>query len=150
MLHYTHPRSSKLFATSVKSRTSVNRIPVFSRRALSRAAWVALIGSFALEPVSADVNTEAARQLEFGVEMALKGSWREAAFRFEKAVRADDRHAGAFNDLAVALETLGEYESAREAYERALALAPDNERIRANYDLFMNLYKLHGRSSGDS
>lgn len=120
-------------------------LPV-SRRALP---WVLPVGLLILGPAFAVVKSEAARQIEFGVKMALKGSWREAAFRFEKAVKADDRNARALNDLAVARETLGDYESAREAYERAIDLAPDNEEIRANYDLFMSFYKLYGESSGE-
>ncbi len=78
------------------------------------------------------VRSKAADQLEFGVQMALKGSWREAAFRFEKAIKADPDNAFAHNNLGVALESVGEFEKAAAAYERALQLDPRNEKIREN------------------
>ena len=150
MLHYTQARSAKHFVTSMKSRTSVNHNPFSSRRAIRVMTWALLLTPLVIGPVYAVVKSEASKQLEFGVKMALKGSWREAAFRFEKAVKADSKSAEAYNDLAVAHETLGEYEGAREAYEKALSLDPDHEKIRANYDLFMNFYNLHSRRSGGS
>lgn len=84
---------------------------------------------------------EAELQLAFGVKVALKGSWNEAAFRFQKAVAADGDNPRAFNNLAVARESLGQWEAAREAYEKALALAPKDGRIRQNYDRFMSFYR---------
>lgn len=90
-------------------------------------------------------KTEAEKQIEFGVKMAVKGAWREAAFRFRKAVDAEEDNARAHNDLAVALENLGDFEEARESYERALELAPDDERIRSNYDRFMLFYRQYSR-----
>jgi Tfp pilus assembly protein PilF len=85
-------------------------------------------------------KSEAEVQLEFGVKMARNGSWREAAYRFERAVRADGANARAYNNLAVALESLGRQDEARAAYEKALALAPDDERIRMNYERFKNAH----------
>ncbi|HET6373959.1 MAG TPA: tetratricopeptide repeat protein [Candidatus Polarisedimenticolia bacterium] len=94
-------------------------------------------------------KSEATVQLEFGVKMALKGAWGEAAFRFDRAVKADGTHADAYNNLAVARENLGQYDAAREAYEKALELDPSNKKIRENYDLFMSFYKLHQRGAGE-
>jgi Tfp pilus assembly protein PilF len=91
-------------------------------------------------------KSAAAQQLEFGVKMALKGSWLEAAFRFDKAVKlgGTSTSARAYNNLAVAKESLGQFEQAREAYEKALALKVDEQedrRIRENYDRFLNFLK---------
>lgn len=93
-------------------------------------------------------KSEAGKQIEFGVKMALKGAWREAAFRFDKAVKADGDNAMAHNDLAVALENLGRFDEARESYEKAVALDPENEKIRSNYDRFMTFYRQHAREDG--
>src|SRR5207244_8191359 len=80
--------------------------------------------------------SRAGDELSFGIEVARKGLWREARFRFEKAVALDPANADAYNDLAIALEQDGAFDKAREAYERALALKPGNLYIQQNYDLF--------------
>jgi Flp pilus assembly protein TadD len=76
------------------------------------------------------------QEVEFGVEVARRGLWQEARFRFEKAVAADPDNAEALNNLAVALEQQGEFDKAREAYDKALKLKPDSVYIQQNYDLF--------------
>jgi Flp pilus assembly protein TadD len=78
----------------------------------------------------------AGEQLRFGIEVARKGLWTEARFRFERAVELDPDNAEALNNLAVALEQQGEFDRARGAYERALKLKPGNLYIQQNYDLF--------------
>ena len=76
------------------------------------------------------------RQLAFGLTVAQKGLWQEAKFRFERAVALDPKNAAAHNDLAVALEQLGDFTGARAAYEKALALEPGDLYIQQNFDLF--------------
>jgi len=39
-------------------------------------------------------------------------------------------------DLAVALEQMGDFAGARQAYEKALELKPNDTYIQQNYDLF--------------
>jgi Tfp pilus assembly protein PilF len=111
-----------------------------SRRLLESAALTLCLLGLA-PPLPAVQKSEAAQQLEFGVKVALKGSWNEAAFRFQKAVSADDDNPRAWNNLAVARESLGQFPQAREAYEKAMALAPRDDRIRQNYDRFMSFYR---------
>lgn len=93
-------------------------------------ALLAASASFAAAPD----RGEATRQLAFGIRMAQAGSWREAAFRFGKAVQADAENAAAQNDLGVALESIGEYAKAAAAYAKALELEPSNGKIRENGD----------------
>jgi len=78
----------------------------------------------------------ATQQVRFGIKVAEQGMWREALFRFERAVAIDPDNASAQNNLAVALEQMGEFERAREHYERALDLKPEDLYIQQNYDLF--------------
>ena len=78
----------------------------------------------------------AEQEVEFGVEVARRGLWSEARFRFERAVEIAPDHAEALNNLGVALEQQGEFAKAREAFERALKAAPGNVYIQQNYDLF--------------
>ena len=75
-------------------------------------------------------------EIAFGIEVARKGLWNEARFRFERAVALDPDNAEALNDLGVALEQQGEFAKAREAFEKALKLAPGSLYIQQNYDLF--------------
>ena len=76
------------------------------------------------------------QEVKFGIEVAQQGMWREALFRFERAVEADPQNPSALNNLAVALEQMGQFQEARERYERALELKPDDLYIQQNYDLF--------------
>ena len=74
-------------------------------------------------------------EVRFGIDVARRGLWREARFRFEKAVLQDPDNAAALNNLAIALEQEGEFDKARGAYERALKL-DRSLYIQQNYDLF--------------
>ena len=85
-------------------------------------------------PVSAGVSS--GDEKRFGIDVAKRGLWNEARFRFEKAVTLEPESAEALNDLAVALEQQGEFAKAREAYEKALKLKPGSLYIQQNYDLF--------------
>jgi Flp pilus assembly protein TadD len=88
-----------------------------------------------------------AQQVEFGVEVAQKGMWQEARFRFERAVALDPNNASALNDLAVALEQMGEFDKARVAYEKALKLKPGDIYIQQNFDLFREADDKRSRKS---
>lgn len=88
---------------------------------------------------AADPRSEARAQVDFGIEVAQRGLWREAVYRWERAVEIDPTYAAAYNDLAIGYEQIGEFEKARAAYEKALELEPDNLQIRLNYDLFREI-----------
>src|SRR5947209_1459142 len=105
---------------------------------IQRCTTVAVLFLFGLLPASvvyADARTEARTQVDFGITVAQRGLWREAIYRWEKAVELDPAYAAAYNDLAVAYEHEGQLEKARQAYDKALALEPNNSQIRQNYEL---------------
>ena len=83
-----------------------------------------------------DQAKEAKKEVAFGINVAQRGLWQEARFRFEQAAALNPDSASAFNNLGVTLEQQGEFEKARAAYERALELDPKNMSIQQNYDLF--------------
>ena len=90
-------------------------------------------------PSFADARGEAKAQVEFGINVAQRGLWREAIYRWEKAVEIDPTYAAAHNDLAIAYEHEGQLDKARKAYDKALELEPNNTQIRQNYDLFKEI-----------
>src|SRR5439155_9037148 len=102
-------------------------------------ALVALAAIASASPSFADARRDAKAQVEFGISVAQRGLWREAIYRWEKAVEIDPTYAAAFNDLAIAYEHAGEFQKARAAYDKALALDPDNVLIRQNYELFKEI-----------
>jgi Flp pilus assembly protein TadD len=76
------------------------------------------------------------KELGFGIQVAQKGLWGEARFRFERAVALDPENTSALNNLAISLEQMGIFDKAREAYEKALKLKPGSLYIQQNFDLF--------------
>lgn len=92
-------------------------------------------------------DRSAERQVGFGLQVAQKGLWQEARFRFERAVALDPENASALNNLAVACEQMGEFEKARQAYEKALALKPSDIYIQQNFDLFREADDKRNRKS---
>ena len=93
----------------------------------------------AANPSWAEQRGQAKEQVEFGVQVAQRGLWREAIYRWERATQLDPTYAAAFNNLAVAYEQNGQLDKARAAYDKAIALEPNNQLIRQNYDLFKEL-----------
>ena len=87
----------------------------------------------------ADTRTDARAQVAFGIKVAQRGLWREAIYRWEKAVELDPTYAAAFNDLAIAYEHEGQLDKARKAYEKAVDLAPNSPEIRQNFELFKEI-----------
>ena len=82
---------------------------------------------------------QARQQVEFGVAVASRGLWREAIYRWQKAVEIDPTYAAAYNNLAIAYEHEGRLDKARAAYEKATELEPKNERIKQNFDFFKEI-----------
>jgi len=90
-----------------------------------------------LPALAADrAERNAKKEVAFGIDVARRGLWREARFRFEQAAALNPESASAFNNLGVTLEQQGEFDKARAAYERALQLQPKNVSIQQNFDLF--------------
>ena len=93
----------------------------------------------AAAPRAADARSEAKKQVQFGITVAQKGLWREAIYRWQRAVEIDPTYAAAHNDLAIGYEHEGELDKARAAYEKALQLEPTNASIKQNYELFKEI-----------
>jgi Flp pilus assembly protein TadD len=114
---------------------------------IARLFLAASLLSLTVPPLYADARGDAKAQVEFGVNVAQKGLWREAIYRWERATTIDPTYAAAYNNLAVAYEHEGQFDKARKAYEKATELAPDNAMLRQNYDLFKEINDRTNRSS---
>jgi type IV pilus assembly protein PilF len=100
---------------------------------------VACIAAVSASPSFADARSDAKAQVEFGINVAQRGLWREAIYRWEKATELDPTYVAAYNDLAIAYEHEGQLDKARKAYEKALELDPNNTQVRQNYELFKEI-----------
>lgn len=87
----------------------------------------------------ADARGDAKAQVEFGIAVAQKGLWKEARYRWERAIELDPSYAAAYNNLAIAYEHEGQFDKARQSYEKAVELEPNNLLIKQNYDLFKEI-----------
>ncbi len=101
------------------------------------AVVVALAGL--VPPAYADARSDAKSQVEFGIKVAQNGLWKEATYRWQKAVELDPGYAAAWNNLAIGYEHEGKFDEARQAYDKAVTLDPKNLLIRQNYDLFKEI-----------
>ena len=106
---------------------------------LRLALLIACVATVSASPALADARSDAKAQVEFGINVAQRGLWREAIYRWEKATELDPTYAAAFNDLAIAYEHEGQLDKARKAYERAIELDPNNAQVRQNYELFKEI-----------
>lgn len=88
-------------------------------------------------PIAAQPNVDQAKaELAFGIEMAQRGLWHEAFWRFRRAVQLDPENAKAWLALGITFERYGLIARAHTAYNIALALDPDDLVIRGTLEAF--------------
>lgn len=108
--------------------------------------WLALaLVVLSAAPAFADRREDAKIQVKFGIQVAQRGLWKEASYRWEKAAELDPTYGAAWNNLGIGYEQLGRFDDARKAYEKALEVEPNNTYIRNNYDLFREIYDRQNR-----
>jgi Tfp pilus assembly protein PilF len=112
-------------------------------RVLALIAGVLVLAAIsgAAEAQKRKVAPEAKQQWQFGVDMADRGLWSEALFRFEQARRIEPEHPAILSNIAVAHEALGLFEEALGYYRQALRLAPRERDVRRNYSRFVEYYQ---------
>jgi Tfp pilus assembly protein PilF len=108
------------------------------RRAFTATTLSILLFMVILFGCRSSGNTEKAEtQKQFGVRMAKMNLWREAMFRFKRAIEMDPDDAMAHNNLAVAYEANGDFDNAAKEYREALRLDRANQYIQKNYSRFV-------------
>ena len=123
---------------------------ISNRRVLSVVTFVATAFFPTLSRSDVTPQELAQQQVEFGIEVARRHLWKEAIYRWQKAVELDPKNAKARNNLAVAYEQEGEFELAEAEYKRALELDADNVYLRQNYELFRESYEKRKRKARPS
>jgi type IV pilus assembly protein PilF len=86
-------------------------------------------------------TSSAEAQLAFGVEMAERGLWSEALFRFKQANRKNPGNPRILNNLAVAYEALGNFDKALDYYQEAIRSDPSNRELKRNYSRFVEFFR---------
>ena len=115
-------------------------------RPKTTVAFALALAAIALPRPAASQSEDLARkQVEFGVEVARIGLWKEAVYRWQRAVELDPSNASARNNLGVAYEQAGQFDLADEQYRRALDLDSNNVYIRQNFELFREAYEKRKR-----
>jgi len=117
---------------------------IVGHKAMKYALSLVLALVFAA-PLSADRRSEAKEQVDFGIALAQKALWKEAEFRWEKAVELDPTYSAAWNNLGIAYEQQGKFADALKAYDKAVKIDPTNNFVRQNYDMFMEIYERQNR-----
>ncbi len=116
----------------------MNRLKV----ARSAVTVSVILGSlWGVPGASAKSAPDGKSQLAFGVDMAKRGLWSEALFRFEQAKLLQPGSVAVLNNLAICYEAGGRFEEALETYRQALELAPANKAVKQNYSRFAEFYQ---------
>ena len=117
------------------------------RRKITAVATLVVAGFLVAPTLSAKKSkprprrVTASEQMAFGVDMAKRGLWREALFRFQRARQLDPNLPRVLNNLAVAYEAVGDFDRALEHYKMALAADPSNRDLKKNYARFVEFYQ---------
>lgn len=85
-------------------------------------------------------SREVRQMIDFGISLGKQGLWKEALYRWREALRYDPENPKLLNNIAVALESQGDLEGAREAYARAMELDDHARYIERNMEDFEELF----------
>ncbi len=116
----------------------MNRLKVARSAVTMSVLLLSLVGASGARAKS---TQDGKSQLAFGVDMAKRGLWSEALFRFEQARRLQPVSVSILNNLAICYEAGGRFEDALATYREALLLAPENRVLKQNYSRFAEFYQ---------
>jgi hypothetical protein len=102
------------------------------RRAMRAAGGSVVLAALLVTGSTVRAGETYLELMRFAADMAKRGNWREAKYRWERAAQLEPDNPKIMNNLAVALEALGDSTAAREAYQRASALTHGNTLIETN------------------
>ncbi len=112
-----------------------------SSRWLQASLVMVALALILFAPPVASGEGQASEQLRFGTDMAKRGLWSEALFRFKQADGLEPGNPRILNNIAVSYEALGLFDQALEAYQAALRASPQDRQVRGNYSSFAEFYQ---------
>jgi len=80
-------------------------------------------------PLEVPAGSAAQMHNSEGIKQYNGGKWEEAEKHFNAAIKVDDKAAEAHYNLALALDKLGKHKEAKQEYDRARKLDPNNPAI---------------------
>lgn len=103
---------------------------VFRQFARSSATATLLLAAVAVATPGQALDVK--ETLRFAADMAERGNWREARYRWDLALAETPDSGRVLNNLGVAAEAMGEPDAALDYYEQALVHSPREPRILDN------------------
>jgi Flp pilus assembly protein TadD len=73
-------------------------------------------------------------EFAFANKLAKEGLWKEAYFRWNRSLAEGQKNVAVYNNMAIALEKMGKFDEAEATYKKALAIAPNNQTVKSNYN----------------
>jgi len=105
---------------------------------LKRIVYPLMIIMFGLM-VACSAKHTTRTEFDFANKLAQEGLWKEAHFRWSQLVEQGKESASLYNNLAIALEEMGQLEEAEKMYQKALKLSPNHPTIQSNYEKLKKL-----------
>lgn len=121
-------------------------------RVVSRLTLSCLLAASLLLQATPDDHAKAPSSKEtmvFAADMAERGNWREASFRWNRLLDKSGPDPKILNNLGVAAEATGEMDLANDYYAQALELAGGALEIGENYRRFNRLRELLAQHDED-
>ena len=109
----------------------------------AKTCYVCLVAALLLLPpgVSHAKSDQASSQLAFGVDMAKRGLWKEALFRFQQAEKLEPENPPHPEQSGGRGRSRRPVRQGPGVLRQALRLAPNDKGIRTNYTRFVEFYQ---------
>ncbi len=104
---------------------------------MKKATWLWLV--VWLVAAGGCASAQRSGEFSFGNKMAREGLWKEAIYRWQRALKSEPGRAAIHNNLAIAYEHEGRRTEAEASYREALRLAPGDALIQSNYSRFRKM-----------
>jgi tetratricopeptide (TPR) repeat protein len=112
----------------------------FSEVKLKKAIYVFIIFLVIISSIQCTVHYQK-QQINFANKLAKEELWQEAYTYWYRAMQNGHHSSAIYNNIAVALENMGQLSEADIFYQKALKIAPTDNKIISNYDKFKKIFQ---------